>query len=275
MSFASATNIPIFPPPNTAGALVNDGEGNLSFQTGLPSSTAIDIVGGSANSIVYQSAPTNTAFITNGGEGKILTSHTSGPPTWEGQVAFANDLTGGSAGQVVYQAGNNNTAFTNVGIAGQVLFSNGAAPPTWQTNASSTANALAGGSAGQVVYQAGNNNSAFTSVGGAGQVLVSNGTSAPSWLSLQNQGSASSVVSNGIRVDTSGPQNIFAGQYVDFGTPTGLNQIIAIYPVTGAAAGGASTSCEFSYDPARNVIVAHIISGSNSGTFYFVIVSIR
>lgn len=84
MSFVSSTNFPEFPPKNIQGVLYNNGLGQLSFETGLPSSTALDIVGGQAGQVLYQSSPSNTAFLPTGITNQVLTTNGVGnAPSWK------------------------------------------------------------------------------------------------------------------------------------------------------------------------------------------------
>ena len=81
--------------------------------------TAINLNGGLAGNIVYQSAPNTTAFLTNGGSGTILQSNGVGAaPTW---VAAAP--TGAVTGLVVRDF-NNNIVGTS-GSVSQLTFSTG------------------------------------------------------------------------------------------------------------------------------------------------------
>jgi len=102
-------------------------------------STATNLAGGTAQSIVYQSAPGSTAFLAaSSTSGWILSSNgTVSPPTWvpgAGSANFAGtatNLAGGTAGQVPYQTGPGQTSFFGEGTPGNVLVSNGTSTPTY------------------------------------------------------------------------------------------------------------------------------------------------
>jgi hypothetical protein len=101
--------------------------------------TATNIAGGTAQSIVYQSAPGSTAFLAaSTTTGWILSSNGPGsPPSWIPSAGSANfagtatNLAGGTAGQVPYQTGPGQTSFFGEGTPGNVLVSNGASAPSY------------------------------------------------------------------------------------------------------------------------------------------------
>jgi hypothetical protein len=102
-------------------------------------STATNLAGGTAQSIVYQSAPGLTAYLAaSSTSGWILSSNgVSSPPTWvpgAGSANFAGtatNLEGGTAGQVPYQLSTSTTRFFGPGTAGNVLVSNGTSAPSY------------------------------------------------------------------------------------------------------------------------------------------------
>jgi hypothetical protein len=101
--------------------------------------TATNIAGGTAQSIVYQSAPGSTAFLAaSTTTGWILSSNGPGsPPSWIPSAGSANfagtatNLAGGTAGQVPYQTGPGQTSFFGEGTPGNVLVSNGTSAPSY------------------------------------------------------------------------------------------------------------------------------------------------
>jgi hypothetical protein len=101
--------------------------------------TATNIAGGTAQSIVYQSAPGSTAFLAaSTATGWILSSNGPGsPPSWIPSAGSANfagtatNLAGGTAGQVPYQTGPGQTSFFGEGTPGNVLVSNGTSAPSY------------------------------------------------------------------------------------------------------------------------------------------------
>jgi hypothetical protein len=56
--------------------------GNIAATTATTATTATNLDGGGANTIVYQSAAGTTAYLTNGTTGQFLAATTSGAPTW-------------------------------------------------------------------------------------------------------------------------------------------------------------------------------------------------
>jgi hypothetical protein len=105
-------------------------------------STATNLAGGTAQSIVYQTAPGSTAYLAaSSTSGWILSSNGPGsPPTWVPGAGIANfagtatNLAGGTAGQVPYQTGPGATSFYGPGTAGDVLVSNGGTSPPSYNN---------------------------------------------------------------------------------------------------------------------------------------------
>lgn len=53
-----------------------------SWGTASASTTATNLAGGGANTVVYQSAAGTTAYVTNGSTGQFLAATTSGVPSW-------------------------------------------------------------------------------------------------------------------------------------------------------------------------------------------------
>lgn len=109
------------------------GEGT-SGSWGINAATAdlagksINLAGGLAGQIPYQTAVDTTALLAAGTLGQVLLSGGAAPPTWGSAVA---NLAGGLVGQIPYQAGANTTAFLAAGTAGQMMLSGGGAAPTW------------------------------------------------------------------------------------------------------------------------------------------------
>lgn len=107
---------------------------------------AINIAGGLAGSIPYQTGVGLTALLPQGTAGQVLSTNGSGGLGWITNSATSsatNNINGGTAGVVVYQTGVNTTGFTAAGTSGQVLVSNGTSAPTWITPASTnTASAI-------------------------------------------------------------------------------------------------------------------------------------
>jgi hypothetical protein len=153
---------------------------------------ATNIASGTANEIVYQSAPGTTAFIPAPVTAGYVLSWNGATFTWASAPAATSaiNIAGGTAGAVPYQTSPGATSFSATGTAGYLLTSGGTGAPTWTNPATlsvasattaTTATNLAGGAASQIPYQTASGTTAFIPNGTAGQVLVSNGASAPSW----------------------------------------------------------------------------------------------
>jgi len=111
------------------------------------------LVGGSAGSVVYQTAPSTTGFTAAGTTGQLLSSNGASAPTWlnqssiaAGSATTATNIASGVAGAVPYQSAPSTTGFTSAGTSGQVLLSNGTSAPTWSTNIAGQAGSVANGS---------------------------------------------------------------------------------------------------------------------------------
>ena len=132
------------PAPSTAGYVLGWTGSAFSWVAAPAATSATNLAGGGAYTVVYQSSAGNTAYVTNGTTGQAFIANTSGAPTW-GTLGIAgggtNSTATPTAGAVPYGTGTA-FAFTAVGSAGQVLQSNGASPPTW---VAATATASAGG----------------------------------------------------------------------------------------------------------------------------------
>jgi hypothetical protein len=104
--------------------------------------TATNVAGGAAGSLVYQSAAATTTTLSLGTTNYVLTAGASAPQ-YVAQSTLsvgsattattATNLAGGVAGAVPWQSGAGATGFTAVGTTGQVLQSNGTSVPTWVT----------------------------------------------------------------------------------------------------------------------------------------------
>jgi hypothetical protein len=198
------------------------------------------IAGGTAGTVLYQSAPNVTAFTAAGTTGQFLTSNGTGAPSWStgpsgsssnvtntlvqrdasgnfaagaitaslnGNALSATNLAGGSAGAVLYQSAANTTAFNTPGSSGQVLISGGAAAPTWINQSALTINQAANlaGAQWSMPYQSALNTTSMLASGTAGFVLTSNGAAAPSWQALsavtQPAGTANTTLATTAFVD--------------------------------------------------------------------------
>lgn len=104
--------------------------------------TATNVAGGAAGSLVYQTAAATTSTLALGATNYVLTAGASAPQ-YVAQSTLsvgsattattATNLAGGGAGYVPYQSGSGATSFLAAGTIGQVLTSNGVSAPTWST----------------------------------------------------------------------------------------------------------------------------------------------
>ena len=104
--------------------------------------TATNVAGGAAGSLVYQSAAATTTTLALGTTNYVLTAGASAPQ-YVAQSTLsvgsattattATNLAGGVAGAIPWQSGAGATGFTAAGTTGQVLQSNGTSVPTWVT----------------------------------------------------------------------------------------------------------------------------------------------
>ncbi|CAB5212740.1 hypothetical protein UFOVP188_48 [uncultured Caudovirales phage] len=104
--------------------------------------TATNVTGGAAGSLVYQSAAATTTTLALGTTNYVLTAGASAPQYVAqstlsvGSATTATtstNLAGGVAGAIPWQSGAGATGFTAAGTTGQVLQSNGTSVPTWVT----------------------------------------------------------------------------------------------------------------------------------------------
>ena len=161
--------------PTVIGTVLGWTGSAFAWVSAPAATSATNLAGGGANTVVYQSAAGTTAYLTNGTTGQVLTATTGGAPTWGSGVS---NLAGGTAGQVAYQSGPGATAFAGPGTTGQPLISNGATAPTFGTLG------VSGGGTGRATLTAnsllvGNGAAAVSLVapGATGNILTSNGTS--------------------------------------------------------------------------------------------------
>lgn len=214
---------------------------NDNFLKILDTSTnAPAVAGGTAGTVLYQSAPNVTAFTAVGTTGQFLTSNGTSAPSWStgpsgsssnvtntlvqrdasgnfaagaitaslnGNALSATNLAGGSAGAVLYQSAANTTAFNTPGSSGQVLISGGAAAPTWINQSALTINQASNlaGAQWSMPYQSALNTTSMLASGTAGFVLTSNGAAAPSWQAItaatQPAGTANTSIATTAFVD--------------------------------------------------------------------------
>ncbi len=172
-------------------------QGALNVQGGVNAvingtiTTATNLSAGSAGTLVYQSAPGLTAYLSTGSTGQFLQANFTGAPVWTSTTTmyvnrafYADDLIGGGSGAIAYQSAPNVTSFLSTGTPGQLL-SAAVGSPSWvNTNTLVVGYAVndVGGAAGSIRYQSGASVSTFLAIGAAGTFMTSNGT-APVWSS--------------------------------------------------------------------------------------------
>jgi len=102
--------------------------------------TATNVAGGAAGSLVYQTAAATTSTLALGTTNYVLTAGASAPQYVAqstlsvgsaSTATTATNLAGGGAGYVPYQSGSGATSFLAAGTIGYVLTSNGTSAPTW------------------------------------------------------------------------------------------------------------------------------------------------
>lgn len=225
------------------GAISGIFTGNL---TGTASS-ATNVAGGSAGSILYQSAAGLTAFTSVGTAGQVLLSNGSGAPTWGTNASgTADNLAGGGAGRIPYQSAAGVTAFTAAGTLGQFLTSGGTGAPSWTTATSSTASNLAGGNIGSLPFQIGPSLTSFLSPGISGYVLTSNGTGVfPTWGPV----TATTTTATQVLGNTTGTPAA-AGYVGEYFTGTGTTQTLSD--------GGIATVSTLTLQPGQYRILGYV-----------------
>ena len=119
------------------GSIVSGAVANATLAT-----TATNVAGGAAGSIVYQSGASTTTTLALGTTNYVLTAGASAPQYVAqstlsvGSATNATNTTylaGGVAGSIPWQSAVGVTGFTTLGTTGQVLTSNGTSTPTWTT----------------------------------------------------------------------------------------------------------------------------------------------
>lgn len=132
VAYQSGTNVTAFlPAPVTAGnAIIWDGS-NILWGSGPAASSASNLAGGGAYTVVYQSSVGTTAYATNGTTGQAFIATTGAAPSWG-----------------VLGAAGGGTGITAPGALGNLLTSNGAGAWT------STAPAATGPSTAKTYYMA-------------------------------------------------------------------------------------------------------------------------
>ena len=192
----TSTNVP------SAGNLaygelaVNAADGKLYYKNSATGTVKVladgavatgNLPGGTAGSVVYQSATGVTAYLPIGTNGYILTSNgsiptyvnpasltvgtaasatfatTAGSATTATTATSSTNIASGSANQIVYQSGSGTTAFaTAPTVTGTVLGWNGSSFSWVSAPAATTSTNIAGGAQYQIPYQSGVGTTAFS-----------------------------------------------------------------------------------------------------------------
>jgi hypothetical protein len=182
----------------TAGQLLQfNGSSNPTAinTSSLQVGAAVNIVGGAAGSIPYQSSTSTSALLPIGSQGQVLTVNgTSDAPQWisvgalsAGVATTATNLAAGTAGQLPYQTAAGATSFVG-GTNGQIFVSGGAGTPSffntatfWIGNAN-TAIHVRSTQTGALLYQTGTNQTGALALGTLGDMLIV-GAAGPQWVS--------------------------------------------------------------------------------------------
>ncbi len=124
--------------PVTVGTVLGWTGTVFDWVTAPSSTSAVNLAGGTAGVVPFQSGVGATSFTAVGTSNYLLTSAGVGTPTWTNpaslsvsSAATATNVAGGIASQILYQSAAGTTAFIPNGVAGQLLKSNGTAVPTW------------------------------------------------------------------------------------------------------------------------------------------------
>lgn len=125
LTYNTTTNTPTWVNPNIVGF------------TAYGATIAVNVQGGAAGSLPYNTAANTTTFLGIGAANTILRSNGSAPtwvdPNTGGFTAFAaTNLIGGVAGSLPFQSALNTTTYLGIGAAGAILTSTGSAPQ-WST----------------------------------------------------------------------------------------------------------------------------------------------
>jgi hypothetical protein len=234
LHYQSAPNVTSFLSTGTPGQLLVAGVGAPAFTntSSIQVGYAANVLGGSANQFLYQSAANTTAFmstgtmyvgnavqaetIKGGSAGQFLyqsaintTAFISTGSMYVNSSRYADNLTGGATGSIPIQSAAGSTAYIPIGTSGFVLTSGGTTA-TWQalsglsSGSATTATNLANGTAGQVPYQTAGGSTSFFGPGTAGQLLQSGGTGAPSYINTTSVYIGRSIYTDNIWAGTAG-----------------------------------------------------------------------
>jgi hypothetical protein len=108
--------------PSTAGYVLGWNGTSFTWVAAPAATTANNLTGGGANTVVYQSSTGVTAYITNGTTGQVLTANTSGAPAWSTINALPSQT--GNAGKFLTTDGTNASWSFTGASAGGVIWEN-------------------------------------------------------------------------------------------------------------------------------------------------------
>ena len=154
-----------------------------SLNTATLMTTSVNLAGGTAGQLVYQTGPNASGFAGPGTSGQLLVSSGASAPTYTntasiyvGAATSSVNLFGGATGSLIYQSGANATTSLPLGTINYILTA-GASAPTWTpvgnltAGNAVTATNIAGGLLGYIPYQTAGGLTAFIGTGSVGTVL--------------------------------------------------------------------------------------------------------
>lgn len=89
--------------PTISGYVLGWTGSALSWVAAPAATSSINLTGGGAYTVVYQSSTGTTAYLTNGNTGQVLTANTGGAPTWNNIDALPSQT--GNAGKYLFTDG--------------------------------------------------------------------------------------------------------------------------------------------------------------------------
>ena len=110
------------PAPTTSGYVLGWNGSSYTWVAAPAATTANNLSGGGANTVVYQSSAGTTAYVTNGSTGQVLTATTSGAPTWTTINALPSQT--GNAGKYLTTDGTNASWAASGASAGGAIWEN-------------------------------------------------------------------------------------------------------------------------------------------------------
>jgi len=108
--------------PTTAGTVLGWNGSAFAWVSAPAATSATNLSGGGAYTVVYQSSAGSTAYLTNGTSGQVLTANTGGAPTWSTINALPSQT--GNAGKYLTTDGTNASWASSGASAGGVIWEN-------------------------------------------------------------------------------------------------------------------------------------------------------